>query len=176
MGSMCYGLLPAAACIMLWRELRQAGGKSACFVPTPPHNHRHAGLAGLISLTKTVAREYAGRGITANCVAPGFIHSGALALHHARSLGACLPGPAPACLPFWAAAVARRPCTAAVCQFMPLYLPLALLWAPPPSNPCSRPPPHSAADMTAAIDKKYEVRTAGSAPSRFARCAGPVSG
>ena len=34
-----------------------------------------AAKAGVIGLTKTVAREYAGRGITANCVAPGFIAS-----------------------------------------------------------------------------------------------------
>lgn len=27
-------------------------------------------------MTKTIAREYAGRGITANCVAPGFIDTG----------------------------------------------------------------------------------------------------
>lgn len=32
-----------------------------------------ASKAGLIGLTKTVAREYAGRGITSNAVAPGFI-------------------------------------------------------------------------------------------------------
>ena len=32
-----------------------------------------ASKAGLIGLTKTVAREYASRGITVNCVAPGFI-------------------------------------------------------------------------------------------------------
>lgn len=31
---------------------------------------------GLIAMTKTVAREYAARGITANCVAPGFIATG----------------------------------------------------------------------------------------------------
>ena len=31
--------------------------------------------AGVIGLTKTVAREYAGRGITCNAVAPGFIAS-----------------------------------------------------------------------------------------------------
>ena len=31
--------------------------------------------AGVIGLTKTVAREFAGRGITCNAVAPGFIAS-----------------------------------------------------------------------------------------------------
>jgi 3-oxoacyl-[acyl-carrier protein] reductase len=32
-----------------------------------------ASKAGVIGLTKTIAREYASRGITANAVAPGFI-------------------------------------------------------------------------------------------------------
>lgn len=32
--------------------------------------------AGVIALTKTIAREYAGRNITCNAVAPGFIASG----------------------------------------------------------------------------------------------------
>jgi 3-oxoacyl-[acyl-carrier protein] reductase len=34
-----------------------------------------ASKAGVIGLTKTVAREYAGRAITCNAVAPGFIAS-----------------------------------------------------------------------------------------------------
>jgi 3-oxoacyl-[acyl-carrier protein] reductase len=34
-----------------------------------------ASKAGLIGLTKTVAREFAARGITANAVAPGFIET-----------------------------------------------------------------------------------------------------
>ena len=35
-----------------------------------------AAKGGVIALTKTIAREYAGRGITCNAVAPGFIASG----------------------------------------------------------------------------------------------------
>lgn len=42
----------------------------AC-APFPPPR-----LAGVIAMTKTVAREFAGRGITCNSVAPGFIASG----------------------------------------------------------------------------------------------------
>ena len=34
-----------------------------------------ASKAGLIGLTKSVAKELAGRGVTANCVAPGFIET-----------------------------------------------------------------------------------------------------
>ncbi len=34
-----------------------------------------ASKAGLIGFTKTVAKEYAGRGILANCIAPGFIET-----------------------------------------------------------------------------------------------------
>ncbi len=34
-----------------------------------------AAKAGVIGLTKTVAREYAGRAITCNAIAPGFIAS-----------------------------------------------------------------------------------------------------
>lgn len=34
-----------------------------------------AAKAGVIGMTKTVAREYAGRGITCNAIAPGFIRS-----------------------------------------------------------------------------------------------------
>ena len=36
-----------------------------------------AAKGGVIALTKTVAREYSGRGITCNSIAPGFIASGA---------------------------------------------------------------------------------------------------
>ena len=35
-----------------------------------------AAKGGVIALTKTVAREFAGRGITANSICPGFIASG----------------------------------------------------------------------------------------------------
>lgn len=52
-------------------------------LPRPPQvgNAGQANYAaakgGVIALTKTVAREYAGRGITCNAIAPGFIKSGA---------------------------------------------------------------------------------------------------
>jgi 3-oxoacyl-[acyl-carrier protein] reductase len=34
-----------------------------------------ASKAGLIGFTKSVAKEYAGRGILANCIAPGYIET-----------------------------------------------------------------------------------------------------
>lgn len=37
--------------------------------------------AGVISMTKTIAREYAARGIIANAIAPGFIDTGGGAVH-----------------------------------------------------------------------------------------------
>lgn len=40
-----------------------------------------ASKAGLIGLTKTIAREYANRGITANAVAPGFIDTAMTQAH-----------------------------------------------------------------------------------------------
>ncbi len=58
-----------------------------CHPPTyaaavPPHLHPQPFTslqrAGVIALTKTIAREYAGRNITCNAVAPGFIASGEL--------------------------------------------------------------------------------------------------
>ncbi len=45
-----------------------------------------AAKAGVIGLTKTVAREYAGRGVLCNAIAPGFISSGeALAYRRAKN-------------------------------------------------------------------------------------------
>ena len=50
-----------------------------CLHAWQSHNDAHAcmlpGQAGVIGLTKTVAREFASRGITCNAVAPGFIAS-----------------------------------------------------------------------------------------------------
>ncbi|MFC1973783.1 3-oxoacyl-[acyl-carrier-protein] reductase [Chloroflexota bacterium] len=42
----------------------------------PGQAHYAASKAGLIGLTKTIAREVASRGITANAIAPGFIDNG----------------------------------------------------------------------------------------------------
>ncbi|RMG03511.1 MAG: 3-oxoacyl-[acyl-carrier-protein] reductase [Nitrospirae bacterium] len=43
------------------------------FMGNPGQANYSASKAGMIGLTKTIAREYASRGITANAVAPGFI-------------------------------------------------------------------------------------------------------
>lgn len=43
------------------------------FMGNPGQSNYGASKAGIIGLTKTVAKEYASRGITANAVAPGFI-------------------------------------------------------------------------------------------------------
>jgi 3-oxoacyl-[acyl-carrier protein] reductase len=43
------------------------------FMGNPGQSNYGASKAGIIGLTKTVAREYASRGITVNAVAPGFI-------------------------------------------------------------------------------------------------------
>lgn len=43
------------------------------FMGNPGQANYSASKAGIVGLTKTIAKEYAGRGITANAVAPGFI-------------------------------------------------------------------------------------------------------
>jgi len=43
------------------------------FMGNPGQANYSASKAGIVGLTKTVAKEYAGRGITSNAVAPGFI-------------------------------------------------------------------------------------------------------
>jgi 3-oxoacyl-[acyl-carrier protein] reductase len=43
------------------------------FTGNPGQANYSASKAGIVGLTKTIAKEYAGRGITANAVAPGFI-------------------------------------------------------------------------------------------------------
>ncbi len=43
------------------------------FMGNPGQANYSASKAGMVGLTKTIAKEYAGRGITANAVAPGFI-------------------------------------------------------------------------------------------------------
>jgi 3-oxoacyl-[acyl-carrier protein] reductase len=47
----------------------------AAFMGNPGQTNYSAAKAGIVGLTKTVAREYAGRGVTANAVAPGFIET-----------------------------------------------------------------------------------------------------
>ena len=43
------------------------------FMGNPGQANYSASKAGIVGLTKTIAKEYASRGITANAVAPGFI-------------------------------------------------------------------------------------------------------
>ncbi len=47
----------------------------AAFMGNPGQANYSASKAGIVGLTKTVAREYASRGITVNGVAPGFIET-----------------------------------------------------------------------------------------------------
>jgi len=47
----------------------------AGFMGNPGQANYSASKAGIMGFTKTVAREYAGRGITVNAVAPGFIET-----------------------------------------------------------------------------------------------------
>ncbi|GBD97147.1 MAG TPA: 3-oxoacyl-[acyl-carrier-protein] reductase [Nitrospirae bacterium] len=60
---------------------RQRSGKIisissvVAFMGNPGQANYSASKAGLIGLTKTIAKEYAGRGIRANAVAPGFIRT-----------------------------------------------------------------------------------------------------
>lgn len=47
----------------------------AAFMGNPGQANYSASKAGIVGFTKTVAKEYAGRGVTANAVAPGFIQT-----------------------------------------------------------------------------------------------------
>lgn len=108
---------------------------------------------GVIALTKTVAREYAGRGIVANSVAPGFIETGehvqgGKAEQSWSATRAKLQGFKERAGGAEFAGIFQRVAALGSC-----CRPLMLLLALPRSIPCC-------ADMTAKIDQKYKARPA----------------
>ena len=69
------GLSVLRAIRRLETEALEAGGKLVALMGNPGQANYVASKAGLIGLTKALAKEYGTRGITVNAVAPGFIES-----------------------------------------------------------------------------------------------------
>ncbi|MGV1014739.1 MAG: SDR family oxidoreductase, partial [Methyloceanibacter sp.] len=60
----------------------------------PGQGNYAASKAGLVGMTKSLAREVASRGVTANCIAPGFIKTpmtDALTAKQIEAIGAAIP-------------------------------------------------------------------------------------
>ena len=66
----------------------------SAFIGNPGQPNYAASKAGMVGLTKSLAREVASRGITANCIAPGFIETamtGALNEKQTDAIAAAIP-------------------------------------------------------------------------------------
>jgi 3-oxoacyl-[acyl-carrier protein] reductase len=53
----------------------------------PGQGNYAASKAGMIGMTKSLAREVASRGVTANCIAPGFIETAMTAVLNEKQIG-----------------------------------------------------------------------------------------
>jgi NAD(P)-dependent dehydrogenase (short-subunit alcohol dehydrogenase family) len=133
------GLLAAVSC---WLQQRLRGhchlpaSLKAC--PMPPFCHPLApASSGVIAMSKSVAREYSGRGITCNSIAPGFIASGPCMRAWCRARWAAVHVGGCCCCPVferipWHSCFSCSP--ACLCQLATMPLPPSCL-PPSPSLP-----------------------------------------
>ena len=101
----------------LWAHHQYRLDRPAC-IGNPGQANYAASKAGLVGMTKSLAREVASRGITANCIAPGFISTpmtDALTPKQTEAIAAAIPAPSSASQRIsrrrWSSSPARKPAT-----------------------------------------------------------------